>query len=190
MKVDADIDIDFADRNNVLAKIEYRAASLKTGKPHNTGVYVTEIPHNPIDNLATIDYKAAGTRGYYKLDFLNVHVYDNIKSPQHYEKLLADDIPWHRLHQLAFVKQIIHINKYAGTLAALDVNSINKLAMFLAMIRPGKKHLIGKPWSEVELSIWDKTSDGYIFKKSHSFSYAMLVGLHMKIINEQENLAK
>ena len=46
-----DIDIDFADRTEVLDKIQHRVARLNTGKKHNTGVYATEIPHNPINNF-------------------------------------------------------------------------------------------------------------------------------------------
>jgi len=45
-----DIDIDFADRNNILSKIEHRIATIDDTKKHNTGIYVTEIPHNPINN--------------------------------------------------------------------------------------------------------------------------------------------
>ena len=58
--------------------------------------------------------------------------------------------------------------------------------MFLAMIRPGKKHLIGKPWKEVAETIWDKTDEGYTYKRSHAISYAHLVALHMNIINESD----
>ena len=36
-----DIDIDFADRDVILDKIDHRVAKLDTGKKHNTGVYVT-----------------------------------------------------------------------------------------------------------------------------------------------------
>ena len=47
-----DIDIDFADRNIILNKIQHRVAKLETGKKHNTGVYVTEIPHNPFNEIS------------------------------------------------------------------------------------------------------------------------------------------
>ena len=57
-----DIDIDFADRDIILDKLNHRIAKLDTGKKHNTGVYFTEIPHNPVDNLATIDYDEAEER--------------------------------------------------------------------------------------------------------------------------------
>ena len=61
-----DIDIDFADRDVILEKLNHRVAKLDTGKKHNTGVYFTEIPHNPVDNLATIDYDEAEERKYFK----------------------------------------------------------------------------------------------------------------------------
>ena len=52
-----DIDIDFADRDIILSQIEHRVAKLNTGKKHNTGVYATEIPHNPIDNLPQLNIR-------------------------------------------------------------------------------------------------------------------------------------
>ena len=48
-----DIDIDFADRDIILDKLEHRVARLDKNKKHNTGVYVTEVPHNPVDMLST-----------------------------------------------------------------------------------------------------------------------------------------
>jgi hypothetical protein len=70
-----DIDLDFSDRSKILSLIEHRIAKLENGKNHNTGVYVTEIPHNPVTGQATIDYKTAEARGYFKIDFLNVSIY-------------------------------------------------------------------------------------------------------------------
>lgn len=62
------------------------------------------------------------------------------------------------------------------------IDSIPRLAMFLALIRPAKKHLIGKSWKEVAETIWDKGSDGYSFKKSHAIAYAHLVVVHMNLL--------
>jgi hypothetical protein len=64
------------------------------------------------------------------------------------------------------------------------VDSIPRLAMFLAVIRPGKKHLIGKTWSEVAKTVWDKGTDGYVFKKAHAIAYANLVVVHMNLLRE------
>ena len=83
-----DIDIDFADRNEILGKLKHRVAKLDTGKKHNTGVYVTEIPHNPVDMLSTIDYETAEDRGYFKLDFLNVSIYEKVKDEDRPKELM------------------------------------------------------------------------------------------------------
>ena len=59
------------------------------------------------------------------------------------------------------------------------------MAMFLALIRPGKRQLVGKTWREIGDSIWDSTEEGYSFKKSHAVAYAHLVAVHMNLICEQ-----
>ena len=67
-------------------------------------------------------------------------------------------------------------------------DTIPRMAMFLAALRPGKKHLLGKSWKEVAETIWDRsTTEEYTFRQSHAISYAVLVGLHMNIIEEQES---
>jgi hypothetical protein len=67
------------------------------------------------------------------------------------------------------------------------IDSIPRLAMFLAVIRPAKRHLIGKTWQEVNKTVWDKGSDGYSFKKSHAVGYGNLVAVHMNLIKEEQN---
>jgi len=184
----ADIDIDFGNREAILELIKHVPARQQDRK-HNSGVYVTPIPVDPVNRCASIDYRTAEELGYFKIDFLNVHVYEHIKDQTHYDQLMNTEPPWHRLHEAQFVEKIIHINNYASTLKELDVNSIPRLAMFLAMIRPGKKHLIGKPWAEVAETIWDKTEEGYTFKKAHGVAYAHLVALHMNIVNQLDEQA-
>jgi len=86
MNIKGDIDIDFADREEILSKIPHiSAARIERGelKKHNTGIYLQKIPANPITNIATIDYENAEKRGYFKLDFLNVSIYKDIKSEDH-----------------------------------------------------------------------------------------------------------
>ena len=62
-------------------------------------------------------------------------------------------------------------------------NSIEKMAAFISLIRPGKAHLQNLPWDAVLSQVWDgDTSRGYTFKKSHAISYAALVALHMNLL--------
>ena len=193
MRIDTDIDIDFGDRDLALTHLHhYKAATIKpdgTIVKHATGVYFTEIPHD-IDGYATIDYKEATERGYFKVDFLNMSVYEQVKSEDHLIKLMATEPPWNKLRDKEFCEQLVHINNYHSTICELPepINSIPRLAMFLAMIRPGKRHLIGKVWSEVAKTIWDKTDEGYTFKRSHSVSYSHLIVVHMNLLNEQNSM--
>lgn len=185
----ADVDIDFANRNDVLNLIEHiPARKLHKNKPerHNSGVYVQPIPYDPMLGCSSLHFKEADKRGYYKLDFLNVSVYQHIRDDEHYKKLLAMDPPWDRLKERGFVEQIVHISNYPGKIADAMPDTIPRMAMFIAALRPGKKHLLGKPWKEMAETIWDKCDDEYAFKQSHSISYAVLVALHMNIIDEIE----
>lgn len=190
MRIDSDVDIDFGDRDKILSLIEHIPASMRKVNPirkHATGVYITEIPYDPVNDMASIDYSEAEKRGYFKLDLLNVHIYNHVRDENHLIELMREP-DWKKLNDPFFVEKLIHIGNHYQSLTKMPepINSIPRLAMFLALIRPGKKHLIGLPWIEVAKTIWDKGTDGYIFKKSHSCAYAHLVVLHMNILCEQE----
>ncbi len=188
MIANTDIDIDFADRDLVLTHLRHVRASIEkndgTMGRHASGVYFTEIPKT-VDGAATIDYRKAEDRGYFKIDLLNVSVYEQVKSEEHLIQLMTTEPPWHRLLEKEFVEQLTHLSNYHSVICKLPepINSIPRMMMFLAMIRPGKKHLIGKPWAEVAKTIWDKTADGYTFKRSHCCAYANLVVIHMNILD-------
>ncbi len=184
----SDVDIDFADRQQVLALIQHVGATkIDNGAnpvAHNTGIYATEIPTDPVTNRSSIDYRAAEARGYIKLDFLNVGIYQQVRNEEHLTELMNTDPPWHRLYEAEFCGQLIHINNHYDTLIKMPeaVNSVPRLAMFLAIIRPAKRHLIGLPWAEVAKTVWNKPTDGgYFFKKAHAISYAHLVLVHMNL---------
>lgn len=185
-----DIDLDFGNREEALKHLQRVRASTRRNDGmltrHASGVYFTDIPHD-IDGYATIDYKTAEERGYFKVDFLNVSVYEQVKDETHLTKLMTTEPPWHRLLEREFCERLIHVGNYWSMICSLPepINSIPRLSMFIAMIRPGKKHLIGQPWSVVAKSIWDKTDDGYTFKKSHSLAYAHLIVVNMNLLVEQ-----
>lgn len=181
-----DIDIDFADRKDILNLIEYRHAILKNGKKHNTGIYPTEIPYNPVTGYSTIDYKEAEDRGYFKLDFLNVSVYQDLKDQEHLRKLANQEPLWELLEYKVFVDNLFHLNGHDDLLKKMKPKSLEQLAAVLAMLRPAKRHLIGKSWNEVFNEIWTPPRDNsYFFKKAHSFSYAMAVIVHMNLLTEK-----
>jgi hypothetical protein len=181
-----DIDIDFADRDIVLSKIQHRVATINSEKKHNTGVYVTEIPHNPVDNHSTIDYKTAEDRGYFKLDFLNVSIYKDVRDDNHLQELMNKEPMWELLQHEEFVDQLFHLNGHTSILKQTCPTSVEQLAAVLAMIRPAKRHLIGQDWTTIMEEVWTKpTNDEYYFKKAHAVSYAMAVVVHMNLLCEQ-----
>jgi hypothetical protein len=190
MKFSSDIDIDVADRDQALSMLEHTAASIiRDGKiaKHNTGVYFTPIPVDPFTGRASLDYEAAEDRGYIKLDILNVGLYQQVKSEQHLQELMAQEPAWERLYDPEFCVQLIHIGAHYDTLIRMPeaVNSDVRLMMFLAVIRPAKRHLIGLPWKEVAKTVWERPEDGsYAFKKAHSCAYSRLVMVHMNLLTQ------
>jgi hypothetical protein len=189
MVMSADIDIDLPDRAAVLQLISHTAArQLVQGqiRRHNSGVYVTEIPRDPINNCAAIDYEAAEQRGYFKIDFLNMNVYKMVRDPDHYEQMLAQEPEWSRLwSDSAWASQLVHVGNYVDLLGTMRPDTIPRMAAFISIIRPGKAHLQNKPWEQVFASVWDgDASQGFVFKKAHALGYAMLVALHMNLLQD------
>ena len=187
----ADIDIDFADRQRVLDLIQHVPARQVTdgqARRHNSGVYVTAIPRDPVLDCAAIDYETAEARGYFKLDFLNMTVYQLVRDPAHYEWILAQPVPWSRLwEEPEWARQLVHVGNYTDLLAVMQPDSIPRMAAFISIIRPGKAYLQREPWDRVFESVWDgDASRGYTFKQAHAISYAMLVALHMRLIHSAD----
>ena len=184
-----DIDIDFANRQFALEKLKHIIAVRQTDTDivtHNTGVYFQDIPHNPVNNLSTIDYKTADERGYFKIDFLNVHIYNDIKDNNHLLKLMETEPIWDLLQNEEFVNLLFHLNGHVDILQKTLPTSVEQLAAVLSMIRPAKRYLIGKDWNTIMKEVWVKPDNGeYYFKKSHSFSYAMAVIVHMNLLCEK-----
>lgn len=183
-----DIDIDFVDRSVALELFNHVTASIEdngTFKKHNTGVYCTSIPYNPITNLSTIDYKHAENRGYFKIDFLNVGVYKGVRDDAHLKQLMETEPLWDLLEQDDFTNLLFHVNGHGTVLREMKCKSIEQLAALLAMIRPAKRHLIGKDWNTVLAEVWIRpTTDEYFFKKSHAIAYATAIVVQMNLICE------
>lgn len=187
-----DIDVDFINRDDILNIIKHIPASMQdkdTLKKHNTGVYCTDIPFNPLTNTASIDYKTADQRGYFKIDFLNVGAYHGVKNEEHLKELLNTEPLWDLLCEKDVCDQLFHINGYHTLLADLKPKSIVELAIVLAMIRPGKKHLIPvckeQGFQSINNEIWNKTDDAYFFKKAHAISYASVIVVQLNLICEK-----
>jgi hypothetical protein len=187
-KIDFDVDIDMANREDFLRLVNHIPASIKnndgTYSKHNTGVYFQTIPTFPLDGYSSIDYDTAEEEGWFKVDILNNGIYKDIKDEAHLTQLMGIEPIWDLLEHEEFVTQLFHVGNYAKILAHYKPTSIEQLAMILALIRPGKKHLVGKTWDEIAKTVWDKPTEGYYFKHSHAVAYAVAIVVQMNLISE------
>lgn len=186
MKTITDIDLDFADREAALADLMHIPASQLVEnelRKHVVGVYFQSIPQDPLSGVASIEYKQAEQRGYFKIDFLNLNVYKGVRDEAHLDHLIAREPQWEMLESPEIVEQLFHLGGHFDIVQQMQPRSIMQLAMVLAMIRPGKRHLVGKTWAEVEQDIWTvPENDAYSFKKAHSVSYAMVLVVQMNLM--------
>ena len=184
-----DIDIDFIDREQALSHFKHvKARREEDGKilKHNTGVYMHEVPFDYENNLCSIPYDEAENHGLFKIDFLNVSLYNGIKNEAHLQKLMETEPLWELLEQDDFTDLLFHVNGHGQILRKLKPTSIPQLAAVLAMIRPAKRHLIDQTWPDIMTEVWKKPEgDEYFFKKSHATAYAVAVVVQMNLICEQ-----
>ena len=136
-----------------------------------------------------MDYESAEERGFFKFDLLNVHVYEQVKDEAHLQRLMDTEPPWELFLHDEFVSQLIHLGRHGELVRDLKPTCIEHVAMILALIRPGKRHLIDRcrryGFDSISGEIWTPTADAYYFKHSHAVSYAMLVFVHANLLVEQ-----
>jgi hypothetical protein len=184
-----DIDIDFADRNIPLNLLKHIKASRfeKSNDlvKHNTGIYFQEVPYDFKQDLCAVPYEQAEEQGFFKIDFLNVSLYQGIKNECHLNELLSKEPLWDLLEQSDFSDMLFHVNGHSDILKKMKPKTVEQLAAILAMIRPAKRYLIGKDWKSVMSEVWQKPlNDEYYFKKSHATAYAMAIVVQMNLICE------
>jgi len=192
MKIFADIDIDVSDRDEVLKDLHYiHASRVDKDKlvPHNVGIYLQNIPVDPQTNLSTIPYEEAERRGYFKFDILNVHAYGlgKIKSEEHLQKLIDTEPLWEMLEYEEITKNVFQLSSDLAhtVLTKYKPKTATDLAICGALIRPGKQHLIGEDWKEIEKEIWTPVEGKYWWRKSHAIGYAVAIVVQLNLMVEE-----
>lgn len=187
--VTTDIDIDFADRDSALSNLLYvKASRMDKGHlvKHPTGTYFQEIPIDPFSGCASIPYQEAGNLGYFKIDFLNNSLYQDVRDDAHLDELVAQEPPWELLEERAVVRMLAHVGDHFGVVQRIAPKSVEDLAVVLALIRPGKRHLLQQSRTDIDAAIWQSTSDDeYTFKKAHAIAYAVSIAVQLNLIVEK-----
>lgn len=186
--VETDIDIDFANREHALQGLHHIPATVrdKHGKlgRHVSGVYFQPVPVNPLTGLCAYTYDEAASHGYFKVDFLNNTIYQGVRDEAHLDELLAQEPEWELFDDPVFVAELPHIGNHYGTVQSVRPRSIDDLAIVLALIRPGKKHLIGRPRPQIDAEVWTPDSQGYHFKRAHAIAYAVSIVVKLNLLIE------
>ena len=189
MSNQTDIDIDVLDRTVVLNQLCHIPASIyKKGEytKHNSGVYVHSIPFDPVSGLASIEYKEAEERGYFKLDFLNNSLYDGVRDEAHLLSLMEQEPVWDLFQHEEVVQNLAHVANHIEVLRVLKPQSVEELAEVLAIIRPAKRHLLNESKETIKSQVWEKpTDDSYYFKKAHAVAYAVSIVVQLNLFCEQ-----
>lgn len=190
-RVDTDVDIDCFGRDDILKDIEHIVGRIDRPdnkfEKHNTGVYFQNIPRDPTTNISTVDHRIASDYGYFKIDFLNVNMYQGVRNEEHLLELLNKEPPWDFFEFEEITDQLFHLNGYSHLLKKYKPKCVEDLAMILAMIRPAKAYLQSYDWDKVRTEIWDKSLDrtSYHFKKSHSLAYSLAVVVNLNLLIEK-----
>ncbi|RYD63680.1 MAG: hypothetical protein EOP83_11590 [Verrucomicrobiaceae bacterium] len=187
--VNTDIDIDFANRDHALTGLHHIPATVKDAAGrhvrHVSGVYFQPVPIDPLSGLCAYPYEDAAERGYFKVDFLNNSIYQGVRDEAHLDDLLAQEVPWDLFDDIEFVKCLPHVGGHYGTVQSIKPRSIEDLAVILALMRPGMRHLIGQPRATIDAQIWVPNSNGYVFKRAHAIAYAVSIVVKLLLIVEQ-----
>lgn len=190
-KVTTDVDIDCFGRDTILSGIEciFGRIDRPDGRveKHPTGVYFQNIPRDPITNMSTLDHRIANDYGYFKIDFLNVNMYENVRDEQHLLELLHKEPPWDFFEYQEVTDQLFHLKGHSDLLKRFKPKSVDDLATILAIIRPSKAYLQRESWDKILKEVWVKNEgeDAYQFKRCHAISYALVIIVNLNLLIEQ-----
>ena len=155
-------------------------------KVHPAGSYFQQMPTDPVTKLAAIPYDKAGDLGFFKVDFLHLSLLDFFDSKEEIRTLLKVDPDWSMLTDRDTVEQLFQIRNNFDLVNRIRPTNITELADCIALIRPGKRHLVEayiKDKDGVRQQIYEKTpTDQYAYKRSHAIAYAHNVVLQMHLI--------
>lgn len=188
-----DIDIDISpsvDLKSIFGDSITNASMVLNNKltKHPVGIYFQNIPKDPMTRFASIPYKNAQDYGYFKIDFLNLNVLDLFNNKNEIRELLKEEVDWSLLEDESLVKKLFQIGDHFDVVDQVKPKNIQQLADILALIRPGKKHLLDKYLrnkKEVRKVLYKKV-EKHDMRKSHVIPYALIIVLQLNIIKRNE----
>lgn len=190
-KVTTDVDIDCFGRDNILSNIEciFGRIDRPDGRveKHPTGVYFQNIPRDPTTNISTLDHRIANDYGYFKIDFLNVNLYEGVRDETHLLELIEREPPWDFFQYREITDRLFQLKGHSNLLQRFKPKSVEDLAVILALIRPSKAYLQQTSWDKILEEIWIKVpgDENYQFKRSHGLAYSLAIVVNLNLLIEE-----
>jgi len=184
---DVDIDAVSCDREKYGTRAMIHNEETMKIMPHPSGIYMDEVLIDDESGLATFDYAWGEANGFQKVDILNNNSYKIFNSKQDVLIHKELDIDWSCLEDRELVETLPHISKHYETVNRVKPQSVEDLADVLALIRPGKIHLLDdyiNNKNRVRKNLYKRPSSGMYFKKSHAIGYAMMIRC---VISKKQN---
>ena len=181
MKEIGDIDIDVQgslDRTKYGTRAIQYIDEKQLIKPHASGYYLDDVPVDPETEMSTLNYKEMEALGFIKVDLITNTVYDKFKTKEDVLENLNKEPEWDKLLDEDFVAKLPHLKDHVELLQELQPQSIEDLADVLALIRPGKLHLVDAYIENKERTrkkLYARPKKGYYIKKSHAVAYAHMI---------------
>lgn len=176
-----DVDVDVAsntDRSSIGTRAIVYNEDTKRVLPHPSGVYLETVPIDNLTGNAAFDYKDGDAVGFYKVDILTNTVYDSFSSKEDLLLSAEKEPDWSLLQKPSVVDKLPHLSKHVEFVSEMKPTSVMELADCLALIRPGKIHLIDDYREDKERTrkrLYARPKHGVYFKKSHAVSYAVMI---------------
>jgi hypothetical protein len=196
-KARTDVDIDVKNSKEVIDSLPcIRSVELIKEDGllvHKSGIHFDNIPVDPVSGYASIQYKEAERLGYQKVDILSQSAYEHVRDREHLKELMEREPDWTLLLVPEIVEQLSQIKKHISLLQLWKPCNVDELAMFIAMIRPGKWQCQSmNSWAEVRATIWDYGTIGHdgagnklrYFKKPHAYAYSLMIVVQLNALVE------
>ena len=140
-----------------------------------------------LKDVANFELNTTEELGYFKIDFLHLTIYSFFKSQAEINELLSKEPDWNILLVPSCQHKLFQLSNHGELLSKLKPKSIEELADVIALIRPGKRHLVPlyeKSKQSARTLLWLKDESGYSFKKSHALGYAYVIWLQLHLIEQ------
>jgi DNA polymerase III alpha subunit len=114
-------------------------------------------------------------------------MYEGVKSEEHLYSLMNKEPPWDFFEYSEVTDQLFHLNGHSNLLVKYKPQSVEDLAMILAIMRPAKAYLQQHNWESIKKNVWIKVEgdENYQFKRAHGIAYAIAIIVNLNLLIEK-----